>query len=1479
MSNPNDYTVGWICALSTEYVAAQAFLDEKYDDPESVAYHDNNDYTLGRIKDHKVVIAVLPDGEYGIASAANVAKDLLHSFPNVRIGLLVGIGGGAPSESHDIRLGDVVVSSSRNGTGGIFQYDFGTTVQNQSFLATGFLNQPPALLRTATSGLKSQYESDGHQYEATISNIFKKKLRLRKKYSRPDHSTDILYRSDVIHPLNASKASCKDTCGNETAKIILRSEREDDEDNPAIHYGLIASANQLMKDAMVRDRLAAEKEILCFETEAAGLMNQFPCLVIRGICDYSDSHENKEWQGYAAMTAAAYAKDLLYRIPPKKVEAEKRIGDILSQVNENVSYIKSEMERSEDDKLLNWITPVEYGPQQSDYMRERQAGTGQWLLDSEEYKTWLSTDNQTLFCPGIPGAGKTILCAVVIDDITAQVSSNPNIGLAYVYCNFKRKDEQKFEDLISSLLKQLSRKRSSLPEVIKDLHDKHHKERTRPSADELVKALHSVAAMYSKVIMIIDALDECETSSRSKLLTYILSFPNSIVANLFATSRHIPDIEKQFRESLRREIIANDEDVSRYMNANTQDLPDFLSSKPDRIAELITEIIQAAQGMFLLVKLYLDSLKDKTSISEAKSVLSKIKSRNKTQADGAIDHALTLAYTDAMERINYQGQSRRSLGKKVISWITCAKRPLGTLELRHALAVNIGDIALDTDNVRDVDIMVSVCAGLVTVDEKSGIIRLVHYTTQEYFDRTQSDWFPDAETEITRICCTYLSFSIFSTGFCETAYTFQERLQSNPLYKYAAANWGHHARSISDIPDEVTNFLLCRKEVEAAMQRRFRRLFRRRFRRRDKLPWLHLAAFFGIQKAVDFLTQGEQDLDLRDTYRMTPLAYAVKNGHQDTVRLLLEKGAAVDRTGYMNQTPLLIAINNGHEQIVRLLLGKDATVEAKDEQGQTPLCQAIENNHENIVRLLLDKGALIEKRGRYGHKPLGVAVEAANEDIIRLLLEKGSEINTNTQWRITPLCHAIENNYRDIVRLLLDKGALIEGKDGSNKTPLIYAVKSGDEDVVRLLLEEGARVNTTTRSERTPLMYAVKEEQENVVRMLLEKGAAINAKDASGQTALILATKSGNENINENIIRLLLEKGCSIEERDSDGNTPLMHATKLGTSETMLFFLEKGADIEATNERGDTTLIVAASKSQNDNIKLLLDRGAEIETKNNKGQTALIKAASKSQNDNIKLLLDRGAEIETKNNKGQTALIIAVLKSQYDNIKLLLNRGADIKIKDNRERTPLMISISQMGINITQLLLDGGAALEARDATGRTALMLAVISNERAIIKLLLDRGAAIEARDGNGKTALIHAAESFNHDTAAIKLLLKRGAAIEARDGNGKTALIHAAESFNHDTAAIKLLLKRGAAIEARDGNGKTALIHAAESFNHDTAAIKLLLKRGAATKARDNDGRDALSYALEQGNKDELVKCFQNSIGFGWLHTSTFLDDGLLF
>lgn len=329
MSDPQNYTVGYICALTTESVAVQAFLDERHDPVAAVSQGDNNSYALGKIGNHNVVIANLPHGEYGLVNATCVAKDMLHTFPNIRIGLMVGVGGGVPSPDHDVRLGDVVVGTPANGKPGVVQYDFGKAIQDHAYLETGVLNKPPAVLGTAISQLRSRYESDGHQLEEAIAHTLQHKIRLQKKYSRPPAGSDILYKPDFKH--SALGKDCSDGCGKNLLTMVPRRKRDKDagDDILTVHYGLIASGNTLMRDAQLRDTLAANRGILCFEMEAAGVVDPFPCIVIRGICDYADTHKNKTWQGYAAMAAAAYAKDLLCQIPPNKVEAERMFKDII----------------------------------------------------------------------------------------------------------------------------------------------------------------------------------------------------------------------------------------------------------------------------------------------------------------------------------------------------------------------------------------------------------------------------------------------------------------------------------------------------------------------------------------------------------------------------------------------------------------------------------------------------------------------------------------------------------------------------------------------------------------------------------------------------------------------------------------------------------------------------------------------------------------------------------------------------------------------------------------------------------------------------------------------------------------------------------------------------------------------------------------------------------------------------------------------
>ncbi|KAH8700497.1 hypothetical protein BGW36DRAFT_447111 [Talaromyces proteolyticus] len=300
----DDYTIAWICALPLEMAAAKAMLDDVHDSlPQPPT--DHNTYTLGRLGGHNVVIVCLPSGIYGTTSSATVLAETRSTFPSLQFGLMVGIGGGVPSKV-DIRLGDVVVSQPTATTGGVIQYDFGKTISDGRLQRIGCLNNPPQVLLTAVSQIQSDSMSGQRQIRQIIENTLTHNATLNSRFSQPRN--DRLFHATCKHQDDASDCS---TCDQN--QLISRRPRATDE--PYIHYGLIASGNQVMKDAQTRDTIADELDILCFEMEAAGLMNQLPCLVIRGICDYCDSHKNKKWQGYAALTAAAYTRELLGMVP------------------------------------------------------------------------------------------------------------------------------------------------------------------------------------------------------------------------------------------------------------------------------------------------------------------------------------------------------------------------------------------------------------------------------------------------------------------------------------------------------------------------------------------------------------------------------------------------------------------------------------------------------------------------------------------------------------------------------------------------------------------------------------------------------------------------------------------------------------------------------------------------------------------------------------------------------------------------------------------------------------------------------------------------------------------------------------------------------------------------------------------------------------------------------------------------------------
>lgn len=288
------YTIAWICALPLELAASRAMLDEEHPLPPNQA-GDDNTYVLGRIDQHNVVMTCLP-GQYGTNNAAIVATNLKRSFPSIRATLMVGIGGGSPSQA-DLYLGDVVVGTR------VMQYDMGKMVAGGLFQETADAKTPARLLNSAVSALRSTHGP--HHSSSRMTSLLRSRL---PNILRPNHP-DRLFQASYEHPLEAP--TCID-CDLE--KLQPRGARLSDE--PRIHYGVIASGNRVMKDGKARDDIAQRLSALCFEMEAAGMMDNLQCLPIRGICDYSDSHKNKQWQDYSAATAAAYARELLEGLRP-----------------------------------------------------------------------------------------------------------------------------------------------------------------------------------------------------------------------------------------------------------------------------------------------------------------------------------------------------------------------------------------------------------------------------------------------------------------------------------------------------------------------------------------------------------------------------------------------------------------------------------------------------------------------------------------------------------------------------------------------------------------------------------------------------------------------------------------------------------------------------------------------------------------------------------------------------------------------------------------------------------------------------------------------------------------------------------------------------------------------------------------------------------------------------------------------------------
>ncbi|KAJ5183229.1 hypothetical protein N7492_000845 [Penicillium capsulatum] len=1497
---PRDaFQIGWICALPIEAAAAAEMLDEHFGILEEQDAADSNTYTLGRIGKHHVVIACLPGGQYGTTSATTVANNMVRTFSNsLRVGLMVGIGGGIPSAAHDIRLGDIVISYPQGTCGGVIQYDMGKVVAGGEFERTGSLNSPPRALLTAVGTMRAAALSDEPRYPEYLQKAIRRTARTRKNFGRPAVQCDRLFQAKHDHPVNAS--SC-DGCPAEWEEI--RNEREDR--NPQPHYGIIASGDYVIKHGETREQLRSMTGALCFEMEAAGLMLDFACIVVRGVCDYADSHKNKQWQGYAALAAASYTKELLAYIPVGHVLQEALAADVCTGLKEEIRGTNQRLDgiKSQQDQHHREQTEIVMtGQQQSCHQTfkvanyteqkninpKRAEGTCQWALQSPEYIRWSkSNSNDFLWVSADPGCGKSVLARSIIDDY--EKASSPTVTICYFF--FKDNDEQnRLTAALCSILHQFFSQRPHLLHYAMPSWEKNG-EKLRQEVEELWRVFTTAASAEEscETICIFDALDECWEVDQCRLIEKLELFhrqscpaKHDTCLKFLVTSRPYDHIQNRFREittsfprlNLKGEV-ENDQihkEINLVVKLRVKELVDTAQLSWDIQQRLEQQLLRMEHRTYLWLHLAIDEIRSRFQDSPNPDEVS----------IQMIPSSVGEAYEKILNRVP-PGQLENV--RNALRIIVATRRPLTTTEMAMALGIAIHQQSSSAaqaglDSIWLGKWLRRVCGLFVFINNSK--IYLIHQTAREFLLAKSSSnkiglaysWsLGDSEDHMARICLRYLLMEDLvrdDDRICSSAQDFLD---------YSAVHWPDHVRKMDLASDQKAVDRVHRLyDMSGKLFSLWFPIFWKAAGPYEIVPYenvptlkaMHLAAFNGHEEVVQYLLGANKgDVNIPDSTGTYAVVWASWNGHEKIVQLLLKHGADVNTQGGFYRNPLYAASSRGYDKTVQLLLEHGADVNTQGGFYRNPLYAASSRGYDKIVRLLLEHGADVNTQGGDYGNALYAASSSGYDKIVQLLLEHGADANAqgrygnalhaassrgydkivqllleygadaNAQGRYGNALHAASSRgYDKIVQLLLEYGADANAPGGDYGNTIHASSFDGYDRIIRLLLEHAANANTQGGYEYA-LYAASSKGYDKIVQLLLEHGADANAQGGDYGNALHAASSRGYDKI----VQLLLEHGADANAHGGGYGNVLQASSYRGHDEIVQLLLEHGADVNAQGGDYGNALNAASSEGHDKIVQLLLDNGADANAQSGYGNG--LSAASSGGHDKIvQLLLDHGADANAQGGGYGNGLSAASFGGHDRIVQLLLDHGADVNAEGGIFGNALYAASFGGYDKIVQLLLEHGAEVNAQGGGYGNALYAASSRRRDKIVQLLLDHGADVNAQGGEYGNAL-HAASSEGYNNI-VQLLLEHGADANTQSGDYGNAL-YAASSRGYDKI-VQLLLEHRADVNAQGGDYGNAL-NAASSRGYDKI-VQLLLKHGADVKAQDRDYGNALHVASSEGH-----------------------------
>lgn len=759
---------------------------------------------------------------------------------------------------------------------------------------------------------------------------------------------------------------------------------------------------------------------------------------------------------------------------------------------------------------------------------------------------------------------------------------------------------------------------------------------------------------------------------------------------------------------------------------------------------------------------------------------------------------LSELYLNSIERIKQQEEDDTKLGMNILQWLAYAKRPMKVDELCHALAVEPEQALnppceLDRGNILGVNDLTEVCAGLVTVEKQSSVIRFVHATTQEFLNEHLETLFPSAQIKISYTCLSYLSLSEFAEGPTKTDQEFETRLKLYPFFHYAACAFGCHleGQPEKELETQALEMLRSPTRLAAINQVVYTRHANASYDgysqcAPQQLNSLHVTAALGLAHLNSKLLKIGEDPRQKDSLGRTALHYASSQGHLQLIRQM-----------------------------------QDADNETRDVFWESALHLATQNGHVSAVELLMELNAGIESVDG-GYSALHLACRYGHEYLVDLLLDRGANLETKTFVASTALHLAAESGQQVCVEKLINRGAKVDVQDSKGFTPLHLAARRGFPEIARTLLAHGAqkdRRSCKNFNEKTSLHFAAEAGHTPIIRILLSNGVDLDQKDSVGMTALHHAALSGRQSS----IECLMRSGCSLSEIDCFGRTAF-DVADLCDIMGVILYTNVGNHVSEMTGKNDARDETWRSSPVSEGMSQL----SILHTKNYRAQEN-----SMSQTNNVN---------NAGNGQREDSLHDAAWKEDLARVQTLLDRGVYVNLKGISQSTAMHMASARGNSAVVSLLLSKGADPDCKTNDGKTPLAYAVMNGHLDVIRILIEQ-CSVDVNSNSGRWTALHGAAKYSRSTA-IRMLTDAGANCRTLDSDGKIPLHWAAEKGDIKTFRGLLRADPDLDVNTLDGLFRRTPLHYAAEEGH-RSIVELLLNRGANKNLQDHLGFDARRLA----------------------------------